>query len=131
MANVTSDARARQLSGLRRGREWGETQQVDWLIDAARVGMGLVPNKYGVDALRLKWQHETRQVGDCWIWVRNTAPVFWYGYRQHRAGPVAYTLWTGKVPQWRILRRCGVRTCCNPAHLFESHGRRSGKRGAS
>src|SRR6185295_14325894 len=59
--------------------------------------------------------------GECWLW---TGPRDRDGYGKvglHRvlAHRLAWTIAAGRITDGkRVLHRCDVRACCNPAHLF-------------
>ncbi len=63
---------------------------------------------------------------DCMVWTAETGPDG-YGYLDCRragvnfrapANHVAYEVDKGYIPEGKtVMQTCGVRTCCNPAHL--------------
>lgn len=85
-----------------------------------------------VDVVRFWSKIERRADNECWPW---RAGLFREGYGAFRVGDmtviahrVVWVLTHGPlVPGANVRMKCGMRSCCNPAHLYvTSHGRQRG-----
>lgn len=79
-----------------------------------------------LDSLRRRFEAKVARTGDCHLWTAYCTPSGYgeigvggkYGgtVRAHRA---AWELYVGPIPAGlRVLHRCDVRRCVNPAHLW-------------
>jgi hypothetical protein len=92
-----------------------------------RAGIRIKPLN---DPVALFWSHiEKGSDNDCWIWT-GTVHRCGYGYAQFRVLPgnnwkpwyahrLVWYLTHGSVPtaDLELRHKCGIRLCCNPAHL--------------
>jgi hypothetical protein len=85
---------------------------------------GVVVTSYDADLVEQFWARVDRTGGrdDCWSWLGTTHAngygVVNLGRRQELAHRLALTLSGIEIPPgFVVMRSCGNRLCCNPAHL--------------